>query len=242
VQDEYKLAPEWYPILNIDSKEDLFLASMGIYVFNRDALYELLGDANRDFGKHVIPQALRSHRVCAYVFQGAWEDIGTIRNYFDCSLELTAPLPRFNMFDMTAPVFTRPRFLPSSKINGGNIEHSLISDGCIIDQATLRHTILGLRSVVRQGSHLERTILMGSDYYETTSSVAQHRAAGQPAIGIGENTRIENAIIDKNARVGDNCILSPAGQFKDADHPHYFIRDGIVIIPKNGLVPNGTRV
>ncbi|HWI56413.1 MAG TPA: sugar phosphate nucleotidyltransferase, partial [Bacillota bacterium] len=242
VQDAFKLPAEWYPKLHIQSTEELFLASMGIYVFNRKALLELLGEASRDFGKHVIPQALGTHRVCAYVFQGPWEDIGTIRNYFECSLELTATLPRFNMFDMTAPVFTRPRFLPSSKINGGHIEHSLVSDGCIINSAAIRHSILGLRSIVGQGSHLHRTIVMGNDFYETEESVRAHQSQGQPRMGIGENTRIENAIIDKNARVGDNCVISPAGKDKDVDHPFYYIRDGVVIIPKNGLVPPGTVI
>jgi glucose-1-phosphate adenylyltransferase len=242
VQDAFRLPREWYPKLDIHSEQELFLASRGIYVFNRQALFDLLNESNRDFGKDVIPNSLRTRRVSAYVFQGVWEDIGTIRTFFDCSLELAAPLPRFNMFDMTAPVYTRPRYLPSSKVNGGNIEQSLISDGCIINQSTIRESILGLRSVIGQGSQLRRTVMMGSDFYETEESVAHHLAAGRPRIGIGENTRIENAIIDKNARVGDNCVLSPASKPKDMDHALYFIRDGILIIPKNGLVPHGTVI
>jgi glucose-1-phosphate adenylyltransferase len=242
VQDAFKLPAEWYPKLKIESGEELFLASMGIYVFNREALFQLLGESNRDFGKHVIPEALKTHRVCAHVFQGAWEDIGTIRNYFDCSIELTDPLPRFNMFDMTAPVFTRPRFLPSSKINGGKIEKSLVSDGCIVEDATIRRTILGLRSIVGRGSLLERAVIMGNDFYESEQSLARHRSERKPGMGIGENTRINNAIIDKNARVGDNCVISPDGKPEEVDHPLYFIRDGIVIIPKNGLLPHGTVI
>ena len=242
VQDAFRLPREWYPRLEIHSEEDLFLASMGIYVFNRQALFELLTESNRDFGKDVIPNSLRTRRVCGYVFQGVWEDIGTIRSFFDCNLELTEPLPRFNLFDMTAPVYTRPRFLPSSKLNGGNIEQSLIADGCIINQCTIRQTVLGLRSVVGRGSRLERTVMMGSDFYESQESVAFHLGAGRPRIGIGENTRVENAIIDKNARVGNDCVLSPAGKPKDMDHALYFIRDGVLIIPKNGLVPHGTVV
>jgi glucose-1-phosphate adenylyltransferase len=242
IQNAFQLAPEWYQKLDIASNEELFLASMGIYVFNRKALFELLDESHHDFGKDIIPRALRTHRVCGYVFQGVWEDIGTIRSYFDCSLDLTAPLPRFNLFDMTAPVFTRPRFLPSSKINSGTIEQSLVSDGCILTQSTVRHSVLGLRSILAPGSSLHRTVMMGSDYYESEESVAYHRAKGEPRIGIGENTRIENAIIDKNARVGDNCIISPSGKDKDVDHALYYIRDGIVIVPKNGLVPHGTRI
>ena len=240
VQDKYKLPPEWHPKLEISTSEERFLASMGIYVFTRKALFELL-DEHHDFGKEVIPAALRSHRVCAYIFQGAWEDIGTIRNYFDVSLDLTAALPRFNVFDMTAPLFTRPRFLPSSKINGGNIEHSLVSDGCIIESSVIKESILGLRSILGKGCHLQRTIMMGSDYYESAESIAQHRLQGKPAVGIGNNTRIENAIIDKNARVGEGCVISPAGKPKDFDHECCIIRDGIVIIPKNGTFPDGTK-
>jgi glucose-1-phosphate adenylyltransferase len=242
VQDTFKLSPDWHDRLRLPPDQDFFLASMGIYVFNRQALFDLLEEAHHDFGKDVIPRALSSHRVCAFIFDGAWQDIGTIRNYFDCSIDLTAPLPRFNVFDMTAPLFTRPRFLPSSKINGGNIQHSLVSDGCIIDDSVIRESILGLRSIIGRGSRLNRTIMMGSDFYESQDSVAHHRTQGQPRIGIGENTRIETAIIDKNARVGDNCVITPAGKPKDLDHPLYFIRDGIVIIPKNGLVPHGTVI
>jgi glucose-1-phosphate adenylyltransferase len=242
VQDEFRIPRELYGKLHIDSNEELFLASMGIYVFNREVLYSALGADNRDFGKHVIPQALKTHRVFAYVFQGAWEDIGTIRNYFECSLELTTARPRFNIFDMTAPLFTRPRFLPSSKIHGGSIRRSLISDGCILHDCTVEDTVLGLRSVLFNGSHLHRTVMMGSDYYESEESAAEHQARNEPQIGIGANTRIDQAIIDKNSRVGDNCVISPAGKPRDVDHALYYIRDGIVIIPKNGMVPHGTVI
>jgi glucose-1-phosphate adenylyltransferase len=242
VQDQFRLPQEWHEKLRLAPEPELFLASMGIYVFNRQALFELLAGSLADFGKHVIPEALQSHRVCAYIFQGAWEDIGTIRSYFDSSLELTGPNPRFDLYDLSAPLFTRPRFLPSSKINAKRIERSLVGDGCIVDEATIRESILGLRSKVGSGSVLERTIMLGSDYYESAESVARNRAEGRPPIGIGANTRTENAIIDKNARVGDNCVITPAGKPKEADHPLYYIRDGIVIIPKNGCVPAGTKI
>ena len=242
VQDEFKLSPDWHARLEIESREELFLASMGIYVFNRDALFALLENEDRDFGKEVIPHALKSHRVCAHVFQGAWEDIGTIRSYFECSLDLTTTLPRFNMFDMIAPVYTRPRFLPSSKINGASIDHSLVSDGCILEQATIRNSVLGLRSIVGSGSRLSRVVMMGSDYYETEAAKGRRRSEGAPLIGIGENSRIENAIIDKNACVGNQCVISPEGKSGDVDHELYYIRDGIVIIPKNARIPHGTVI
>lgn len=240
VQDAFRLPREWYNRLQIQSQDELFLASMGIYVFNRKPLFELLTDESQDFGKNVIPGALKSHRICSYVFQGAWEDIGTIRNYFECSLELTSPHSRFDLFDMSAPVFTRPRFLPASRIEGGKIERSLISDGCLIDHATVEQTVLGLRSVVGRGSHLHQVVMLGCDYYESAESRAQAQAQGRATMGVGEDTRIVHAIIDKNARVGSKCVISPEGKPKDLDHPLYFIRDGIVIIPKNGFVPHGT--
>lgn len=249
VQDHFRIPREMYPQLGIHRDEELFLASMGIYVFNREVLYSLLGEANRDFGKHVIPHALSTHQVRAFVFQGAWEDIGTIRSFFDCSLDLTSQAPRFNIFDMATPLFTRPRFLPSSKVNGGDIRRSLISDGCILDDAKVEDTVLGLRSVLGNGSQVYRTIVMGSDYYESEESMARHRMQGVPRIGIGARTRIDTAIIDKNARVGDDCVISPSDKPGSMDGPEassgtplFYIRDSIVIIPKNGIVPHGTRV
>jgi glucose-1-phosphate adenylyltransferase len=241
-QDPLILDRAWYPRLGIESENELFLASMGIYVFNRELLIQLLDNEFTDFGKHIIPDSIPKHRVYAHVFQGYWEDIGTIRAFFDANIELTAVLPRFNFFDMSAPIFTRPRFLPSSKINGGNIEQALISDGCIINHAVLRHSLVGLRSLVDHGSELTRTILMGADYYESAESIARSQAAGQPRIGIGRHTRIENAIIDKNARIGDHCVINPDGKPSDVDHPMYYVRDGIIIIPKNACILNGTVI
>ncbi len=222
--------------------DDLMLASMGIYVFNRDVLTELLDNTLADFGRHIIPTAIGSHRVWSYVFQGYWEDIGTIRAFFEASLELTADLPRFNFFDMTAPIFTRPRFLPASKINGGQIDHAIISDGCIISRADIHESVIGIRSIINPDSHLYRTIIMGSDFYESGPSIGENEAAGRPRVGIGSHTRIENAIIDKNARIGSHVVITPAGKPDHVDHPMYYIRDGIVIIPKNGIVPDGTVI
>lgn len=242
VQDRFRLEPGKKAELGIASGEELFLASMGIYVFNRDALYQLLDEQHHDFGKDVIPLALQTHKVTGYVFQGAWEDIGTIRNYFDCSLDLTSTQPRFDVYNLSAPVFTRPRFLPSSRIDAAQVEQSLISDGCLVNGARLRQTVLGLRSVVGQGSALDRVVMMGNDYYETAETMERNQAENRPSLGIGRNTRIDNAIIDKNARVGNGCVISPAGKPRELDHALYFVRDGIVIIPKNGVVPHGTVI
>jgi glucose-1-phosphate adenylyltransferase len=242
VQDTLKLDPAWYPSLGITSQNELFLASMGIYVFSRDVIFKLLENDLADFGKHIIPQAIPNSRVFSYVFQGYWEDIGTIRAFFEANLDLANELPRFNFFDMAAPIFSRPRFLPGSKINGAAIDHAVITDGCIINRAAISHSIVGLRCIVEPGTVLTRTILLGSDYYESQESILYHEAKGHPRIGIGANCRIENTIVDKNARIGNNVIISPAGKPDKVDHPLYYIRDGIVIIPKNGIVPHGTVI
>ncbi len=239
VLDSLKLPPEWYPKLDIKGDGDLFLASMGIYVFNRDVIRRLLDNTLTDFGKHIIPQAIKDLRVFSFVFQGYWEDIGTIRAFFDANLDVTSELPRFNFFDMAAPIFSRPRFLPGSKINGAQIDHAVISDGCILNHARITHSIMGLRSVVGAGTLLHRVILLGSDYYESLESIVEHEKAGKPRIGIGENCRIENTIVDKNARIGNNVVITPAGKPDNVDHANYYIRDGIVIIPKNGVLPHG---
>jgi glucose-1-phosphate adenylyltransferase len=228
--------------LGLGQKEDYLLASMGIYLFNREVVLKLLDNTHTDFGKHIIPAAINTHKVQAHVFQGYWEDVGTIQSYFEANLDLVSDLPRFNFFDMSAPIFTRPRFLPASKINGGEISHAVISDGCIINKSIINQSIVGVRSVIGEGSTLNRTILLGCDYYESDSSIKQYAARGLPGIGIGRNTSIENAIIDKNARIGDNCRISPAGKPEQVDHPHYYIREGIVIVPKNGVIPHGTVI
>jgi glucose-1-phosphate adenylyltransferase len=222
--------------------EGVVLASMGIYVFNRDVLGDVLQGDEADFGRHIIPGAITERRVVAHVFQGYWEDIGTIRAFFEANLDLASELPRFNFYDMTAPIFTRPRFLPASKINGARIDHAVISDGCIISHADVHQSIVGIRSIIAPGARLHRTIMLGTDYYESAASIAEHEAMGHPRIGIGTNTAIENAIIDKNARIGDNVIITPRDKPDQVDHPLYFIRDGIVIIPKNGIVPHGTVI
>jgi glucose-1-phosphate adenylyltransferase len=240
--DSLKLNREMYDKLDIEGEDDFYLASMGIYVFNREILIRLLDNKDEDFGKHVIPSAIANYRVFSHVFQGYWEDIGTIRSFFNANLDVASELPRFNFFDMSAPVFTRARFLPASKINGAKIDHAIISDGCIINHATISNSIIGIRSVVGSGSELNRVIFLGGDYYESNASIIENEMLGKPRVGIGQNTRIENAIIDKNARIGDNVVISPAGKPEQFDHPLYYIRDGIVIIPKNGAIPHGTMI
>lgn len=242
VQDTLRLPPDWYPKLDIKDDRELFLASMGIYVFNREVIRQLLDNTLPDFGKHIIPQAIQTHRVFSYVFQGYWEDIGTIRSFFEANLDLVSELPRFNFFDMSAPIFSRPRFLPGSKINGAQIDHAMVADGCIINHAKISNSVIGLRTIVGAGTELHRVVGLGCDYYESLASITQHERAGKPRIGIGAGSRIEMAIIDKNARVGNNVVISPAGKPENLDHPLYYVRDGIVIIPKNATIPHGTVI
>jgi glucose-1-phosphate adenylyltransferase len=240
--DSLKLTPELKSKLEIKTDGDSFLASMGIYVFNRDLVRELLDNPLSDFGKHIIPNAINTHRVFSYVFQGYWEDIGTIGSFFEANLDLVSELPRFNFFDMSAPVFSRPRFLPGSKINGAQIDHALVTDGCIINHARIKNTIVGLRTIVGEGTELNRVIILGSDFYESDESVKKNEREGKPRIGIGANCKIENAIIDKNARIGNNVTISPAGKPENVDHELYFVRDGIVVIAKNAIIPHGTVI
>jgi glucose-1-phosphate adenylyltransferase len=239
LQESLRLPRELCTKLGIEGDQEFLLASMGIYVFNREVIVRLLDNDLADFGKHVIPAAIEKYRVFSYVFQGYWEDIGTIRNFFEANLDLISELPRFNFYDMSAPIFSRPRFLPGSKINGAQIDHALVSDGCIINYARISHSVIGIRSIVGAGTQLHRAVLMGGDYYETQASILENEVVGKPRVGLGQNTRIENAIIDKNARIGDNVVISPAGKPENVDHPLYYIRDGIVVIPKNGVIPHG---
>lgn len=238
VQDSLRLPREWYEKLDVQGEQELFLASMGIYVFNREAIRRLLDNTQSDFGKHIIPQAIQTDRVFSYVFQGYWEDIGTIRAFFEANLDVAAELPRFNFFDMSAPIFSRPRFLPGSKINGAHIDHAMVTDGCIINPSRIMNSTIGLRTIVGAGTELHRVVALGCDYYESAQSIAEHERAGHPRVGIGSGCRIDNAIIDKNARIGNNVVISPAGKPEHLDHPLYYIRDGIVIIPKSGMIPH----
>ena len=240
--DSLKLSPEMQAKLEIKNPDECLLASMGIYVFNRKLICELLDNSCSDFGKHIIPQSIPTRRVFSYVFQGYWEDVGTIRSPFEANLDLVTELPRFNFFDMNAPVFSRPRFLPGSKINGAQIDHAVISDGCIINHARINHTIVGLRTIVEAGTELNRVVILGSDFYESQESVQRHEREGKPRLGIGSNCKILNAIIDKNARIGNNVTISPDGKPDKVDHELYYIRDGIVIIPKNAIIPHGTVI
>lgn len=219
---------------------DQYLASMGIYVFKRATLVELLENEQADFGRHIIPSAIDSHRVYSYTYKGYWEDIGTIRSFYEANLDMVSTIPKFNFFQMEMPIYTRPRFMPASKINGAAIDQAIISDGCIIDRSRISQSLVGIRCLLSPGCRVHRSVLMGADFYETEVSKNENLSKGLPLVGVGENTRIESAIIDKNARIGANCVISPEGKPDHFDGDNYYVREGIAIVPKGAVIPDGT--
>jgi glucose-1-phosphate adenylyltransferase len=231
-----RLGPELLASIGSGEDEELYQASMGIYVFNRDVLVKCLDNDLVDFGKHIIPQSIRERHVSAYIFNGYWEDIGTIRAFFEANLDLTNLVPQYSFFDSDAPIYTHPRFLPGSKINGASLRQAIISDGCIISDAHLERCVVGIRSKIQSGATIRNSVIMGADYFETDPS---NVPSGVPPIGIGRNCVINRAIIDKNARIGDGVVITPEGKPADVDGDNYFIRDGIVVVPKNGVIPAG---
>lgn len=224
----------------IQSDGDLYLASMGIYVFNRDVLDQALAGKHVDFGKHIIPGLIETGKLFSYVYQGYWEDIGTIKAFFDANLDLSNEVPKFNFFDTQAPIYTHARCLPASKIVRGQIERAMISDGCVIVDAHIEHAVIGIRSRIEAGAVVKDSILMGHDDYETPGELMAMQKRGVPPLGVGKNTHIERAIIDKNARIGENVHISPKGKPENYDGPNFYIRDGIVVVPKNGVIHSGT--
>src|SRR2546423_269970 len=189
-----------------------------------------------DFGKHVIPESIEQRQVSGYIFNGYWEDIGTIRAFYEANLDLTDLLPQYSFFEASSPIYTHPRFLPGSKINGATLRQAIIADGCIISDAHIERSVIGVRSTIESGATIRNSIVMGADYYETDASTDRRRL---PAIGIGRNCVIDRAIIDKNARIADGVVITPEGKPGDLDAGNYFIRDGIVVVPKNAVIPAG---
>jgi glucose-1-phosphate adenylyltransferase len=229
-----------------ESQRRPFLASMGIYVFNYQKLLELLKESETavDFGGEIIPAAIKEYNVQAYLFNSYWEDIGTIRAFFDANLDLASPLPKFNFFDTEAPIYTRSRYLPPSKLHDCDIDNSMVSEGCILNGVFARRSIIGLRSRIDTGARIEQSIVMGSDYFEPLDEIHENLTAGKPHLGVGKNTSIRGAIIDKNVRIGKDVSLINQQGIENADGPNkaYYIRDGIIIVPKGATVPDGTTV
>jgi glucose-1-phosphate adenylyltransferase len=232
----FGLAPE-------DAKRRPYLASMGIYMFKRSVLIDLLSDpAMIDFGHQVIPAAIENYQAYGHLFDGYWEDLGTVEAFFRANIDLTSSAPHFDFHDMTAPIYTNPRFLAASRIERCDIRQAAIAEGSVLKGARIENSIVGIRSVIDEDVVLERTLMMGADFYENDDDLAYNRQMGIPGIGIGKGSILRNTIVDKNAHIGSGVrILNEAG-IQNQDGPGYYIRDGIVIVPKNGVLPDGTVV
>ncbi|MEM7115689.1 MAG: glucose-1-phosphate adenylyltransferase [Chloroflexota bacterium] len=226
-----------------DDPEKPYMASMGIYVFNTQKMFDMLDEnPGIDFGKHIIPDAIDSHNVIGYVYDGYWEDIGTIRRFYEVNLDMAAPLPQFNLYDPERPIYTRPRFLPGSKVEGGSLYNVLLADGCRIQEAAIRNSVVGLRSIISNGVTIQRTVIMGADHYESAETREENLRKGIPNIGIGPSSVIEAAIIDKNARIGQRVIIRNIPERPDEVHDNWVAREGIVIVPKGAVIPDGTVI
>lgn len=243
ILEEYKPNQDWLAKNCQHPANGSVLASMGIYLFRRETLFNLLrGTPESDFGKGIFPQAIQEHRVVAHCFNDYWEDIGTIRKFYEAMIALTDPEPRFDFYDEHWPIFTHARFLPGARIHGCEITESIICDAARMKGARINKSIVGIRSIIQSGAVLDHVVLMGADFTETPEQRRQAEANGIPPVGIGEGARIERAIIDKNAHIGRGVVCLAEGRPQQAEAEHYTIRDGIVIIPKNAIVPDRTII
>jgi glucose-1-phosphate adenylyltransferase len=240
--DMVRTDPAWIDRQGIPSKGRSLMASMGIYLFDRDCLVDLLTKTDyQDFGREVFPASIRARKVQLHPFDGYWEDIGTIRSYYQCNLDLASARPPFELASAEAPIYSRARFLPPSRINGASIRSSLVSDGCLVDEgAVIEDSVIGLRCRIGRNVVIRNSVILGSDFYETADDMAVHAARGLPAMGIGDGTVIEGAIVDKNVRIGRNTrIVNEHGWQSIADSDRFTVRDGIAVVPKDAVVPDG---
>ncbi|WP_295674913.1 glucose-1-phosphate adenylyltransferase [uncultured Mucilaginibacter sp.] len=220
----------------------VYLASMGIYLFNRKLLYDLLqGNERTDFGKEIIPQSITDHRVLSYQYEGYWTDIGTIPSFFDANLGLTDDIPQFNLFDKH-PIYTRARMLPPSKMSGTHVDKVIIADGCIINASHITRSVIGVRTRLGFETIIENCYVMGSDNYQTLEQIEESHLSQTPLMGIGDRCHIKNAIIDKNTYIGDDVQINCGEKLENGDYGPYVVQDGIVIVKKRAVIPNGTVI
>ena len=218
-----------------------FVASMGVYVFSRDVLLEALrADSSKDFGKEIIPAALGNYRVSSYLFRGYWADVGTVLSFYDANIMLTQPDAPFRFYDPRRPVYTHPRFLPGARFSDCRVRDAIIAEGCYVDCATIEQSIVGIRTNVQNGATITRSVLLGADYYETDDEAPAKGNA--PRLGIGRDVVLDRVIVDKNARIGDGARLVNEAGIDHADGDGYYIRNGVIIVPKDGVVPPATEV
>ncbi|KAG9449697.1 hypothetical protein H6P81_009662 [Aristolochia fimbriata] len=230
-----------------DAARSPYIASMGVYVFRTDVLLQFLRwryPTSNDFGSEIIPSAVKEHNVQAYLFSDYWEDIGTIKSFFHANLALTDAHPKFEFYDPKTPFFTSPRFLPPTKVDNCQIQNAIISHGCFLRECKVQHSIVGVRSRLECGVELQDTMMMGADYYQTEVEIASLLAEGKVPIGVGQNTKIRNCIIDMNAKIGKNVVIENKDGVQEANRPQegFFIRSGIIIILKNATIKDGTVI
>jgi len=219
-----------------------YLASMGIYIFNRKTLYDLLqGNDRTDFGKEIIPQSIKTHKVISYQYEGYWTDIGTIHSFFDANLGLTDDIPAFNLFS-NHPIYTRARMLPPSKISGTQLDKAFVSEGCIVNAKYLKRVIVGIRTRIGLDTEIENCYIMGSDNYQTLEMIKESRENDVPIMGIGDRCKIKNAIIDKNCYIGNDVTINCGELLADGDYGSYTVTDGIVVVKKRAVIPNGAVI
>jgi glucose-1-phosphate adenylyltransferase len=219
-----------------------YLASMGIYIFNRNLLFDMLQGEFKDatdFGKEIIPQSINKYKVASYQYGGYWTDIGNIYSFFEANLDLTKDLPDFNMFDNERTIYTRSRMLPPAKISGTTLEKTIIAEGSIIHASRIEHSVIGIRTRVGHGSTIVSSYIMGGDYYETLPDIAKVQEKGLPLLGVGERCYIKNAILDKNVRIGNDVRINGGNHLGNQDHSLFTVKDGIVVIKKGAVIPNG---
>ncbi len=223
-------------IFHVKGTSDRYLASMGIYVFKRDILIQALSGNEADFGKEIIPKSLSKYQVYGYVFNDYWRDIGTIRSFYEANIDLTRPNPPFSFMAPTGRIFTRARFLPPSKIESAEFHHVLTGEGCVLDGVHIENSVVGIRSVIGRGTVVRKSVLMGNDFYQWA------KPKNGPRLGIGKNCQIENCILDKNVFIGNNVSITNRSREREKDNDNYYIRDGIVIIPKAAVIEDGTKI
>lgn len=240
------LLPDWISETSEEMKGSgrNYLASMGIYIFNRDLLIKMLAENpdEKDFGKEIIPRALLNNHVLSYQYEGYWTDIGNICSFFEANLGLTDELPQFNMFDSAHTIFTRARMLPPSKVSGTTLEKTIVAEGCIIQASRVERTVLGIRSRIGKGTTIANTYVMGSDHYQTLTEIQTAINNGQPLLGIGDRCYINNAIIDKNCCIGNDVRINGGAHLTEGDYGLYVVKDGIVVVKKGVIIPNGTVI
>jgi glucose-1-phosphate adenylyltransferase len=223
-------------------KGKVYLASMGIYIFTRKMLFDLLQSEYKegtDFGKEIIPQSIQKFKIASYQYDGYWTDIGNIYSFFEANLNLTADLPEFNLFDNSKAIYTRARMLPPAKISGTTLEKTLIAEGCIINASRIENSVAGIRSRIEHGTTVVSSYVMGNDYFETLDDIASANKSGIPLLGIGHRCYIRNAIIDKNVRIGNDVRINGGNHLENSDHSLYTIKDGVVVVKKGAVIPNG---